>query len=211
MNVERDVGQCTIWKFTNFWMTSQLQWFWKTCRKTHNLKIHKWSEGKSIALNENRGAGRRTISKSEMIGWLVDCNVCGKRCRRGHNLKIHKWSDVKSIAINVEWIAGQRTILRLENDRIASRLQSMWKEMQNNAQFQNQKMIEWQVDCNKCGIRCKKTHNLKIHKWSEDKPIAMNVERDAGGGTIWKFPNDRMSSWLQQMWNELQDNAQFQG
>ena len=139
MNVERDVGQCTIWKFTNYWMTSQLQWFWKRCRKTHNLKIHKWSEGKSIALNEDRGAGRRTILKSEMIGWLVDCNVCGKRCRRGHNLKIHKWSDVKSIAINVEWIAGQRTILRLENDRIASRLQSMWKEMQNNAQFQIRK------------------------------------------------------------------------
>ena len=73
----------------------------------------------------------------------------------------------------------------------------MWKEKQDNAKFQNQKMIELQVDCNECGIRCKKTHNLKIHKWSEDKPIAMNVERDAGGGTIWKFPNDRMSSQLQ--------------
>ena len=126
MNVERDVGECTIWKFTNYWMTSQLQWFWERCRKTHNLKIHKWSEGKSIALNEDRGAGRRTILKSEMIGWLVDCNVCGKRCRKTHNLKIHKWSDVKSIAINVEWNTGQRTILRLENNRIASRLQWMW-------------------------------------------------------------------------------------
>ena len=51
----------------------------------------------------------------------------------------------------------------------------MWKETQDNAQFQNQKTIEWQVDCNECGNRCKKT---------EDKPIAMNVERDAGGGTI---------------------------
>ena len=55
-------------------------------------------------------------------------------------------------------------ILRLENDRIASRMQSMWKEMAENAQFQNQKMIEWQVDCNECGNRCKKTHNLKIQK-----------------------------------------------
>ena len=64
-------------------------------------------------------------------------------------------------------------ILRLENDRIARRLQSMWKEMQDNAQLQNQKMIEWQVYCNECGNRCKKTHNLKIHKLSDDKSIAM--------------------------------------
>ena len=122
MNVERDVGQCTIWKFTNFWMTSQLQWFWKTCRKTHNLKIHKWSQGKSIAMNEDRGAGRHTILQSEMVGWQVDCNVCGKRCRRTHNLKIHKWSDVKSIASNVERDTEQCTISKSENDRMASRL-----------------------------------------------------------------------------------------
>ena len=126
------------------------------------------------------------FENSQMIGCQVDCNKCGMNCRTTQ-------------------------ILRLENVRIANWLQSMWKEMQDKAKFQNQKMVELQVDCNECGIRCKKTHNLKIHKWSEDKPIAMNVERDAGGGTIWKFPNDRMSSWLQQMWNELQDNAQFQG
>ena len=165
MNVERDVGQCTIWKFTNYRMTSQLQWFWKRCRKTQNLKIHKWSEGKSIAMNEDRGAGRHTILQSEMVGWQVDCNVCGKRCRRTHNFKIHKWSDVKSIAINVEWIAGQRTILRLENDGIASRLQSMWKEMQEGAQFENSQMIGCQVDCIQCGKRYRTMHNFKIRKW----------------------------------------------
>ena len=31
-------------------------------------------------------------------------------------------------------------ILRLENDRIASRLQSMWKEMHEDAQFENSHM-----------------------------------------------------------------------
>ena len=45
--------------------------------------------------------------------------------------------------------------------------------MQEDAQFQNQKMIEWQVDCNECGNRCKKTYNLKIHKLSDDDSIAM--------------------------------------
>ena len=152
-----------------------------------------WREDADLTDNGDEGEARlerRTILKLEMNGRLVDCNVCGKRCRRGHNLKVHKWWDVKSIAIDVEWIAGQRTILRLENDRIASRLQSMWKEMQNNAQFQNQKMIEWQVDCNECGNRCKKTHNLKIHKWSDVKSIAINVEWNAGQRTIWKFTNN---------------------
>jgi hypothetical protein len=49
----------------------------------------------------------------------------------------------------------------------------MWKEMQDNAKFQNQKMIELQVDCNECGKRCRTMHNLKIHKLSDDKSIAM--------------------------------------
>ena len=57
-------------------------------------------------------------------------------------------SEDKPIAMNVERDVGQCTIIRLENDRIASRLQSMWKEMQEDPQFQNQKMIEWQDDCN---------------------------------------------------------------
>ena len=27
-----------------------------------------------------------------------------------------------------------------------------------------------------CGKICRKTHNLKIHKWLDDKPIAITVE-----------------------------------
>ena len=138
-----------------------------------------------------------------MIGGQANCNECGKRCRRGHNLKIPKWSDVKSIAINVEWIAGKRTVLRLENDGIASRLQSMWKEMQDNAQFQNQKMKEWQVYCNECENRCKKTHNMKIQKCNK---CGMNCRTTQ----ILRLEKDRIASRLQSIWKEMQDNAQFQ-
>ena len=124
-----------------------------------------------------------------MIELQVDCNECGNRCKKTHNLKIHKWSDVKSIAINVEWIAGQRTIFRLENDRIASRLQWMWKEMQEDEQFENSQMIGCQVDCNKCGMRCGTTHKLLDYE-----SIAMIVEKDAGQRTFLKLKNDRMAS-----------------
>ena len=90
-----------------------------------------------MALNEDRGTGRRTILKSEMIGWLVDCNVCGERCRRGAQFEnsqmIRCQVDCNKCGMNCR----TTQILRLENDRIASRLQSMWKEMQDNAQFEN--------------------------------------------------------------------------
>ena len=66
-------------------MMSQLQWYGKRCGTTHNLKSHKLSDDKSIAMN-------------------------GKRCRATHNLKIHKWLDDNLNAMNVEWIAGQGTI-----------------------------------------------------------------------------------------------------
>ena len=59
-----------------------------------------------------------------MIGGQVNCNECGKRCRTMHNLKIHK--------CNKRGMNCRTTqILRLENDRIASRLQSKWKEIAN--------------------------------------------------------------------------------
>ena len=105
-----------------------------------------------------RDAGQCTISKSEMIEWQIDCNECGNRCKKTHNLKIHKCNKC---GMNY---CRKKQILRSENDRIASGLQSMLKEMQDNAKFQNQKMIEWLVDCNECGNRCNMRHNLKIYK-----------------------------------------------
>ena len=79
----------------------------------------------------------------------------------------------------------------------------MLKEMQNNAQFQNQKMIEWQVDCNECGNRCKKTNNLKIHKCNK---CGMNCRTTQ----ILRLKNDTIASRMQSMWKEMQDNALFQ-
>ena len=79
----------------------------------------------------------------------------------------------------------------------------MWKEIQKYAQFQNQKMIEWQVDCNECGNRCKKTHNLKIQKCNK---CGMNCRTTQ----ILRLENNRIESPLQSMWKEMQDNAQFE-
>ena len=56
---------------------------------------------------------------------------------------------------------------------MANRLQSMWKELQEDAQFENSQMIGGQANCNECGKRCRTMHNLKIHKLSDDKSIAM--------------------------------------
>ena len=75
--------------------------------------------------------------------------------------------------------------------------------MQDNAQFQNKKMIEWQVDCNECGNRCKKTHNLKIHKCNK---YGMHCRTTQNLG----LENDSIASQLQSMWKEMQDNAQFE-
>ena len=79
------------------------------------------------------------FENSQMIGCQVNCNKCGMNCRTTQ-------------------------ILRLENDRIASRLQSKWKEMQEDAQFENSQMIGCQVDCNKYGMNCRITHNFKIRE-----------------------------------------------
>ena len=45
------------------------------------------------------------------------------------------WKEVQ------ESNSGQHTISKSENDRMASHLQSMWKEMQDNAQFENSQII----------------------------------------------------------------------
>ena len=75
----------------------------------------------------------------------------------------------------------------------------IWKEMWDNAQFEKSKMIGWQLKCYECGMNCRTRHNLKIRKWSDDESIAINVERDAGQCTIWKFTDDQMASHLRWM------------
>ena len=60
----------------------------------------------------------------------------------------------------------------------------MWKDLVNNAQFENSKTMGLQGNCNVCGKICGKTHNLKIHKLLDDKSIAMNVERFGEQRTI---------------------------
>ena len=52
----------------------------------------------------------------------------------------------------------------------------MWKDLTNNASFENSEMIGWQVNCNVCGKIWRTTHNLKIHKWLEDKATFENSE-----------------------------------
>ena len=173
------------------------------CRTTHNFQIKNYRIASWLLSMWKETQDNAQFQNQKTIEWQVDCNECGNRCKKTHNLKIHKCNKCGMNCRTTQ-------ILRLENDRIASRLQSMWKEMQDNAQFQNQKMIEWQVDCNECGNRCKKTHNLKIHKWSDVKSIAINVEWIAGQRTILRLENDRIASQLQSMWKEMQDNAQFE-
>ena len=62
--------------------------------------------------------------------------------------------------------------------------------MQEDAQFENSQMIGGQANCNECGMNCRTMHNFKIRKWQDSKSIAINVERDAGQCTIWKFTNN---------------------
>ena len=61
----------------------------------------------------------------------------------------------------------------------------MWKQVQEDAQFENSQMIGGQANCNECGKRCRTMHNLKIHKLSDDDSIAMILK-------------------------EMQENAQFE-
>ena len=105
------------------------------CKKTHNLKIHKWSDVKSIAINVEWNAGQCTILKSENDKMASQLQWFWKRCRKTHNSKIHKWSDGKSIALNEERGAGRCTLWKFTNDRMSSWLLKMWNEMQDNAQF----------------------------------------------------------------------------
>ena len=70
---------------------------------------------------------KEKFENSQIIGCHVDCNKCGMKCRTTNNFNI-----------------------RNLHDRIADRLQKMWKQMQEDAQFENSQMIGCQVDCNKC-------------------------------------------------------------
>ena len=53
---------------------------------------------------------------------------------------------------------------KIRNDRMASQLQCKWKEMQEGAQFESTQMMGCKVDCNRCGMNCRTTHNFKIRK-----------------------------------------------
>ena len=109
--------------------------------------------------------------------------------------------------MNVERIGEKRTIWKFTN---ASILQLMWKDLANNAQFEKSRMIGWHVNCDECGKFLQITHNLKIHKWFDDKSSAINVERFGKKCTIWKFTNDSMISQLQSMWKILANTTQFE-
>ena len=99
---------------------------------------------------------------------------------------------------DVERDVGQRTIWKVTNYLMKSQLQWIEK-MQGNTQFENLQMIRWQLKCNECGMNCRTRHNLKIRKWSDDESIAVNVKRDAGQCTNWKFTDDQMASHLRWM------------
>ena len=61
--------------------------------KRQNLKIHKFLDDESIAMN-------------------------GKRCRAMHNLKIYKWLDDNFYAMNEEWISGQGPLKKITDDQM---------------------------------------------------------------------------------------------
>ena len=101
--------------------------------------------------------------------------------------------------MNVERDVLQGKIEKNHKFLMISQLQ-WYGKMQGNTQFENLQMIRWQLKCNECGMNCRTRHNLKIRKWSDDESIAINVERDAGQCTIWKFTDDQMAShfrWMQ--------------
>ena len=121
-------------------------------------------------------ANNQQLENSHLIRLWVNCNNCQN-------------------------IGEKRTIWKFTNDSMISQVQLMWKDLANNAQFENSQMIGWQVNCDECRKIWGTTHNLKIHKWCDDKSIAMNVERFGEQRTIWNITNDRMTSWLQ--WHTL--------
>ena len=102
--------------------------------------------------------------------------------------------------MNVERFGEQRTIWKFTNDWKISRLHWLWKDFAKNALYENSEMIGWQVNCDVCGKIWRTTFNLKIHKWSDDKLIAMYVERCRKRRTVWKITNDRMISRLKWLW-----------
>ena len=100
--------------------------------------------------------------------------------------------------MNVERDVLQGKIEKNHKFLMISQLQ-WYGKMQGNTQFENLQMIRWQLKCNECGMNCRTRHNLKIRKWSDDESIAINVERDAGQNTVWKFTDDQMASHLRWM------------
>ena len=60
----------------------------------------------------------------------------------------------------------------------------MWKEVQEDAQFENSQMID-------------------------NKSIVINLEWNAGQRTILKSETDKMAIWLQTIRKKMQDNAKF--
>ena len=52
----------------------------------------------------------------------------------------------------------------------------MWKDLANNAQFENSQIIGWQVNWAEYRKIWRTTHNLKIHKWLEDNATFENSE-----------------------------------
>ena len=138
INVERFLGRHTVWKLksdrmklvicnecgktmhclkTHKWSNdiSHLQLMWKDNKLFENSQVIRWYE--SSAINVERFLGRRTVWKltsDRMI--LVICNECGKTT---HCLKTHKWSDD------------------------ISHLQLMWRDLQDNALFENSQVIGW--------------------------------------------------------------------
>ena len=80
-----------------------------------NSQVIGWYE--SFAINVERFLGQRTVWKLTSDGMiLVICNECEKTT---HCLKTHKWSDD------------------------ISHLQLMWKDLQDNALFENSQVIGW--------------------------------------------------------------------
>ena len=86
------------------------------------------------------------------------CKECGNSFREAGHLKTHLRVDTGedpykctkfSECIRIPWVLALKNF-PVENFRKQS---------------------------DECGKICRKIHNLKIHKWLDDKPIAMNVER----------------------------------
>ena len=131
---------------------------WKFLQKTHNLKIHKWFDDKSNAINVEKFGEQRTIWKStndlitrklqwiwkdlannisfensQIIGWQVNRAKYRKIWRTKPHLKIHKWLDDMLIAMKMERFGKQCTVWKFTNDWEISQLHWLLKDFTNNA------------------------------------------------------------------------------